>query len=87
MSIRRRNLVLLDGDQEDIEESDGVEREEEVELDEEEQQKVDDGEICSNCGATFAEAQGVESLCSDCYKQMTPAERDELPESKSSTLL
>lgn len=73
-------------DEDEIEPQEGQEDEEVEELDEEDKQKIEDGEVCSNCGGTFAEAQGVESICPDCFKTMTAEDRGDLPESKSPTL-
>lgn len=46
----------------DVEEED-----EETVEEEEEQARAENGEVCSDCGAEFADANGSAALCADCF--------------------
>jgi len=41
--------------------------EELTEEEEEEQARAENGEVCADCGAEFADANGSPALCADCF--------------------
>ncbi len=56
--------------------AEGLEPLEDDELDEDER-KIDDGEVCGSCGGTFAKEQGEAALCKTCWDgTATPADRE-----------
>jgi len=59
--------------------------EEDKTLDDDTDQRVEDGEVCANCGAEFVEEQGAASVCKICWPKLDGDERIGLLEAKADT--